>query len=107
MPGDRAEHRARRVPAVPRQIAPPRRDRARLLDFAGLSFGQTSTGNTAGTASLFTYFGMTAVTFLLVLSFRATARRTGSAPPATTYLNTDSSNGGLTAGLRDRVSRSG
>jgi hypothetical protein len=38
-----------------------------LADFACLSFGQTSTGNNAGTASLYTYFGSTAVIFLLVL----------------------------------------
>ena len=30
-----------------------------------LSFGQTSTGNNEGTASLFTYFGATAVVILL------------------------------------------
>ena len=38
-----------------------------MLTFACLSFGQTSTGNNEGTASLFTYFGATAVLFLLVL----------------------------------------
>jgi uncharacterized membrane protein YphA (DoxX/SURF4 family) len=38
-----------------------------LVTFACLSFGQTSTGNTEGTASLYTYFGVTAVLFLLVL----------------------------------------
>lgn len=38
-----------------------------LLTFACLSFGQTSTGNTEGTASIFTYFGATAVIILLVL----------------------------------------
>jgi hypothetical protein len=38
-----------------------------LVTFACLSFGQTSTGNTEGTASLYTYFGVTAVIFLLVL----------------------------------------
>jgi hypothetical protein len=38
-----------------------------LVAFACLSFGQTSTGNTEGTASLYTYFGVTAVIFLLVL----------------------------------------
>lgn len=37
-----------------------------LLTFACLSFGQTSTGNNEGTASLYTYFGVTAVTILLV-----------------------------------------
>jgi hypothetical protein len=38
-----------------------------LLAFACLSFGQTSTGNTEGTASLYTYFASTAMIFLLVL----------------------------------------
>jgi uncharacterized membrane protein YphA (DoxX/SURF4 family) len=38
-----------------------------LLTFACLSFGQTSTGNTAGTASLYTYFGVTAIIMLLVM----------------------------------------
>ena len=38
-----------------------------LLTFACLSFGQTSTGNNEGTASLYTYFASTAVIFLLVL----------------------------------------
>jgi len=38
-----------------------------LVTFACLSFGQTSTGNNAGTASLYTYFGATAVILLLVL----------------------------------------
>ena len=38
-----------------------------LLTFACLSFGQTSTGNNEGTASLYTYFGATAIVFLLVL----------------------------------------
>ncbi len=37
-----------------------------LLTFACLSFGQTSTGNNEGTASLYTYFGVTAVVILLV-----------------------------------------
>lgn len=37
-----------------------------LLVFACLSFGQTSTGNNEGTASLYTYFGVTAVVMLLV-----------------------------------------
>ncbi|MDO8189606.1 hypothetical protein Q5424_28960 [Conexibacter sp. JD483] len=39
-----------------------------LVTFACLSFGQTSTGNNEGTASIFTYFGATAVIFLLVLA---------------------------------------
>jgi hypothetical protein len=38
-----------------------------LVTFACLSFGQTSTGNNAGSASLYTYFASTAVIFLLVL----------------------------------------
>jgi hypothetical protein len=38
-----------------------------LFDFACLSFGQTSTGNNQGTASLYVYFASTAVIFLLVL----------------------------------------
>jgi hypothetical protein len=38
-----------------------------LLTFACLSFGQTSTGNNEGTASLYTYFASTAIIFLLVL----------------------------------------
>ncbi len=38
-----------------------------LLTFACLSFGQTSTGNNEGTASLYTYFGVTAVVMLLVM----------------------------------------
>lgn len=37
-----------------------------LFTFACLSFGQTSTGNNEGTASIYTYFGATAVVFLLV-----------------------------------------
>ncbi|MBJ7328304.1 MAG: hypothetical protein JHC95_00315 [Solirubrobacteraceae bacterium] len=39
-----------------------------LLTYACLSFGQTSTGNNEGTASIYTYFGSTAVIFLLVLT---------------------------------------
>jgi hypothetical protein len=38
-----------------------------LFTFACLSFGQTSTGNNEGTASLYTYFGATAVVIGLVL----------------------------------------
>ena len=38
-----------------------------LVSFACLSFGQTSTGNNEGTASLYTYFASTAIIFLLVL----------------------------------------
>jgi hypothetical protein len=37
-----------------------------LFTFACLSFGQTTTGNNEGTASLYTYFGSTAVIMLLV-----------------------------------------
>lgn len=38
-----------------------------LLTFACLSFGQTSTGNNEGTASLYTYFGVTVVVMVLVM----------------------------------------
>ena len=38
-----------------------------LFTFACLSFGQTTTGNNEGTASLFTYFGVTAIILMLVL----------------------------------------
>lgn len=38
-----------------------------LLTFACLSFGQTSTGNNEGTASLYTYFGVTVLVIGLVL----------------------------------------
>ena len=38
-----------------------------MLTFACLSFGQTSTGNNEGSASLYSYFASTAVIFLLVL----------------------------------------
>jgi hypothetical protein len=38
-----------------------------LFTFACLSFGQTSTGNNEGTASLYTYFGVTAIVIVLVL----------------------------------------
>jgi hypothetical protein len=37
-----------------------------FFTFACLSFGQTTTGNLGGTASLYTYFGSTAIIFLLV-----------------------------------------
>lgn len=37
-----------------------------FLVFAALSFGQTSAGNNAGTASLYAYFGATGVIFLIV-----------------------------------------
>lgn len=38
-----------------------------LFTFACLSFGQTSTGNNEGTASIYNYFGATAVIFVLVM----------------------------------------
>lgn len=38
-----------------------------LFTFACLSFGQTSTGNNEGTASLYTYFGATAIVMMLVM----------------------------------------
>jgi hypothetical protein len=37
-----------------------------LFDFACLSFGETSTGQTSGKASLYTYFGVTAIIIMLV-----------------------------------------
>ncbi len=37
-----------------------------LVTFACLSFGQTSTGNNGGSASLYSYFGSTAIIFILV-----------------------------------------
>jgi len=53
----------------------PRKPKSALLvglslaffTFACLSFGQTTTGNLSGTASLYAYFGSTAIIFLLVL----------------------------------------
>src|ERR1700752_2976350 len=45
-----------------------------MLTFACLSFGQTTTGNTEGSASLFGYFGATVVTFLLVLKLPPNGR---------------------------------
>jgi len=38
-----------------------------LFTFACLSFGETATGATSGTASLYTYFGVTAILVMLVL----------------------------------------
>jgi hypothetical protein len=38
-----------------------------FFTYACLSFGQTSTGNLQGTASLYSYFGSTAIIFILVL----------------------------------------
>jgi hypothetical protein len=52
-------HRRKSLPLV--ALAPA------LLTFACLSFGQTSTGNNQDTASLYSYFGSTAMIFLLVL----------------------------------------
>jgi hypothetical protein len=40
---------------------------AAFFTYACLSFGQTTTGNLAGTASLYSYFGSTAIIFMLVL----------------------------------------
>jgi len=57
--GEFLPHRAKSVLLVALALA--------LLTFACLSFGQTSTGNNAGTASLYTYFASTAIIYLLVL----------------------------------------
>lgn len=38
-----------------------------LFNFACLSFGETTTGQLSGTASLYSYFGSTAIIFMLVL----------------------------------------
>jgi hypothetical protein len=46
-----------------------------LFTFACLSFGQTTTGNNEGTASLYTYFGSTAIIMLLVLRMSPPAAR--------------------------------
>ena len=46
-----------------------------LFTFACLSFGQTSTGNNEGTASLYTYFGSTAIIIVLVLMLPPHGRR--------------------------------
>lgn len=56
--GEFLPHRTKRVLTVGLALA--------LLTFACLSFGQTSTGNNEGTASLYTYFGVTAVILVLV-----------------------------------------
>jgi uncharacterized membrane protein YphA (DoxX/SURF4 family) len=55
-----------------------------LVTFACLSFGQTSTGNNQGTASLYVYFASTAVILLLVLRLPPTAAPDwiGRGPPA-------------------------
>jgi uncharacterized membrane protein YphA (DoxX/SURF4 family) len=54
-----------------------------LVNFACLSFGQTSTGNNQGTASLYTYFASTAVILLLVLKLppNGAPDRLGGPPP--------------------------
>jgi hypothetical protein len=57
--GEFLPHRSKRILLVGLALA--------LFTFACLSFGQTSTGNNEGTASLYTYFGVTAVIILLVL----------------------------------------
>jgi hypothetical protein len=57
--GEFLPHRAKSLLVVALALA--------LLNFACLSFGQTSTGNNAGTASLYTYFASTAIILLLVL----------------------------------------
>jgi hypothetical protein len=57
--GEFLPHRSKRVLLASLALA--------LLTFACLSFGQTSTGDHAGTASLYTYFGVTAIVMLLVL----------------------------------------
>jgi hypothetical protein len=57
--GEFFPHRTKSVMTVGLSLA--------LLTFACLSFGQTSTGNNQGTASLYTYFASTAVILLLVL----------------------------------------
>jgi len=49
-----------------------------LFTFACLSFGQTTTGNTEGTASLYTYFGSTAIIMLLVPRRSPSAARSPS-----------------------------
>jgi hypothetical protein len=49
-----------------------------LFTFACLSFGQTTTGNNAGTASLYTYFASTAIIMLLVLRLSPSAGRAPS-----------------------------
>ena len=46
-----------------------------LFTFACLSFGETTTGQFAGTASLYSYFGSTAIILMLVLVLPARGRR--------------------------------
>ncbi len=57
--GEFLPHRRKRVLVVGLSLA--------LFTFACLSFGQTSTGNNEGSASLYTYFGATAIVIMLVL----------------------------------------
>lgn len=57
--GEFLPHRSKRILLAGLSLA--------LLTFACLSFGQTSTGNNEGTASLYTYFGVTAIVMLLVM----------------------------------------
>jgi len=57
--GEFLPHRSKRILLVGLALA--------LLTFACLSFGQTSTGQHEGTASLYTYFGVTAIVMLLVM----------------------------------------
>jgi hypothetical protein len=57
--GEFLPHRRKRVLLVGLSLA--------LFTFACLSFGQTSTGNNEGSASLYTYFGATVVVMLIVM----------------------------------------
>ena len=56
--GEFFPHRAKHVMQVALSVA--------LITFAFLAFGQTSTGQFAGTASLYQYFGATVVILILV-----------------------------------------
>jgi hypothetical protein len=57
--GEFLPHRRKRLLVVGLTLA--------LFTFACLSFGQTATGNNAGTASIYSYVGATAVLIILVL----------------------------------------
>lgn len=57
--GEFLPHRPKRILLVGLTLA--------LFTFACLSFGQTSTGNNEGSASLYTYFGATGIVILLVM----------------------------------------
>ena len=57
--GEFLPHRAKSVLLVALALA--------LMTFACVSFGQTTTGNNEGTASLYSYFASTAVIMRLVL----------------------------------------